>query len=112
MENVANLGLPVLPHPLYSPNLLPSDFRLFGPMKDGLHGQHFPSYNTIRAAVKQCVTSAVFQKCRLLFFTGENGSEFPLSNSGSPLQVQIFMIAALQTLVRYWRKCVADDGAC
>ena len=76
MENVANLGLPVLPHPLYSPNLLPSDFRLFGPMKDGLHGQHFPSYNTIRAAVKQCVTStgADFTNaaCRLLFIAGKN----------------------------------------
>jgi len=26
-------------------------------MKDGLHGQHFPSYNTFTAAVKQWVTS-------------------------------------------------------
>jgi len=48
----------VLPCSLYSPDLAPSDFHLFGPMKDGLHGQYFPSHNVIIAALKQWVTSA------------------------------------------------------
>ena len=38
MEHIAILGWTVLPHSLHSPNLVPSDFHLFGPMKDRLHG--------------------------------------------------------------------------
>ena len=52
MEHIANLGCTVLPHPL---NCL--DFHLFGLMKDGLHGQHFPKNDTITTAVKEYVTS-------------------------------------------------------
>jgi len=47
VEHTVNLGWTVLPHPLYSRDLAPSDFNLFGPMKDGLHGQHFPSNDTV-----------------------------------------------------------------
>jgi len=32
-----------LPHPPYSPNLVPSDYHLFGPMKKMLGGQKFAS---------------------------------------------------------------------
>jgi histone-lysine N-methyltransferase SETMAR len=31
----------VLPHPTYSPNLAPSDFHLFGPLKEALGGRLF-----------------------------------------------------------------------
>ena len=58
VENIANLGWTVLPHPPYSPDLAPSNFHLFGPMKDGLRGQHFPSNDVIVRAVKQWATSA------------------------------------------------------
>mgnify|MGYP001861435069 CR=1 FL=1 len=58
MKHSANLGWTVLLHPLHSPELVPSDFHLFWPIKDELHGQHFPSNNAIIAAVKQRVTSA------------------------------------------------------
>ena len=57
VEHITSLGWTVLPHLPYSLNLAPSDFHLFRPMKDGLHGQHFPSNNTIIATVKQWVTS-------------------------------------------------------
>ena len=30
----------VLPHPSYKPNLVPSDFHLFGPLRDGLRQRH------------------------------------------------------------------------
>jgi len=33
-EATATMGWTVPPHPLYSPNLATSDFRLFGPLKD------------------------------------------------------------------------------
>ena len=75
MEHTANLGWTALPHPPYSPDLAPSDFRLFELMKGGLRGQHFPSNCAVIAAVKQSppleqiFTSAA---SRLLFLIGEN----------------------------------------
>jgi hypothetical protein len=41
-EHVAKFGWKVLPQPLYSLNLVPSDFHMFRPIKDGLCRQHFP----------------------------------------------------------------------
>ena len=72
----------VLPHPLYSPNLVSSDFHLFGSMKDGLSQQHFPSNTTIIAVVKQWVTFA--------------GSDFYKHS--------------MQSLVHRWWKCRANGG--
>jgi len=45
VKHIANLGWTVLQHPPYSPDLASSDFHRLGPMKDGLRGQHFPSYD-------------------------------------------------------------------
>ena len=53
VEHIANLGWTVLPHPPYSLDLAPSDFHLFGPMKDGLRGQYFPNNDAVIQAVKQ-----------------------------------------------------------
>jgi hypothetical protein len=76
MGQVAKFGWTVLPHPPYNPDLAPSDFNLFGPMKDGLCRQHFPDDNVVIKAVRKWVASAgtVFTSaaCRLLFITGEN----------------------------------------
>ena len=58
VEHVACIVWTVLPHPLYSPDFVPSDFHLLGLMNDGLHGQYFPSSYAIIAAVKQWVTFA------------------------------------------------------
>ena len=52
-------------------DLAPSDFHLFGPMKDEVHGQHFLSNNAIIAAAKQCITSASAD----YFFFYENGMQ-------------------------------------
>ena len=38
-QELTNLQLTVLPHPPYSTDLAPSDFHLFGPMKDALLGK-------------------------------------------------------------------------
>jgi len=51
-------------------------------MKDELYGQHFPTNNTIIAAVKQWVT-----------FTGAD-----------------FYKRDVQTLVHCWQKCTTDGG--
>jgi len=63
VEHIANLGWTVLPHPPYSPDLAPSDFHMFGPMKDGLHGQHFPSNDPHRMS---CETVGHLCWCRFL----------------------------------------------
>ena len=75
MKHIANLDGTVLPHPLCS---------LLGPMKDGLHGQHFPSNGTIIAAVKQWVTSA--------------GADF--------------YERGMQAFVPHWRKYLANGSDC
>ena len=82
VEHTASLGWTVLPHPPYSPDLAPSDFHLFGPMKDGLRGRHFPSNDAVVRAVKQWATSggADFYEC------------------------------SMQALVHRWRKCIANGG--
>jgi len=56
--------LGAVPHPLYSPDLAPSDFHQFGLMKDRLRGQYFPNNRTI-IPVKQWDTStgADFSEC-------------------------------------------------
>jgi hypothetical protein len=58
VEHIVNLGWTVVSHPPYSPDLVPSDFHPFWPMNDGLHGQHFPSNDTVIQALKQWATSA------------------------------------------------------
>ena len=42
-----------LPHTLYSPDLGPSDYHLFGPMKKMLDGQKFASNTKVQSVVRQ-----------------------------------------------------------
>lgn len=51
-EHLKKLGWTTLPHPPYSPDLAPSDFHLFGPLKDGLRGRHFDDDESVIQAVK------------------------------------------------------------
>ena len=57
-ECVAKFGWTVLPHPPYSPDLAPSDFHLFGPLKEALRGQRFPDNDAVIDAVKKWTSSA------------------------------------------------------
>jgi hypothetical protein len=41
----------VLEHPLYSPNLPPSDFHLFGPLKHHLSTEYFPDDEAVEREV-------------------------------------------------------------
>jgi histone-lysine N-methyltransferase SETMAR len=41
MAALATLGWKILNHHLYNPNLAPSDFHLFGSLKEHLEGQKF-----------------------------------------------------------------------
>jgi histone-lysine N-methyltransferase SETMAR len=41
------MGWTVLPHPAHSPDLAPSDYHLFSPVKDALHGRHMAGDNEL-----------------------------------------------------------------
>lgn len=81
-ECLTKFGWTVLPHPPYSPDLAPSDFHLFGPLKEGLRGRRFADNNAVMDAVKSWTTSADVN----------------------------FYERGIQALVHRWRKCVEKDG--
>jgi histone-lysine N-methyltransferase SETMAR len=68
----------VLQHPPYSPDLAPSDFHLFGPLKHHLSGERFPDDDTVERAVRAW--------CRQ--------------------QPKEFYAADFQGLVKRWDKCL------
>jgi len=57
-EAIAKMGWEVLPHPSYSPDLTPSDYHLFGFVKDQLRGQRYETTGAIQKAVRQCLRMA------------------------------------------------------
>jgi hypothetical protein len=73
-------------HPLYSPGLAPSDFFLFGYVKERLKGIVFPSYEELLDAIGEVVTgiesetlTAVFEHWmeRLEWMSKNNGEYYP-----------------------------------
>jgi len=68
----------VLQHPPYSPDLAPSDFHLFGPLKHHLSGERFPDDDAVQRAVR-----AWFLQ-----------------------QPKVFYAACFQGLVKRWDKCL------
>ena len=54
---VRELGFEIIPHPPYSPDLAPSDYWLFGPMKQHLRGRHFADLPALASSVHQWVKS-------------------------------------------------------
>jgi hypothetical protein len=51
-EAIAKFGWTVLPHLPYISDLAPSDFHLFGPLKDVLHGTRFEDGDSVILAVR------------------------------------------------------------
>lgn len=56
-EQISKWGWTTLPHPAYSPDLAPSDYHLFGPMKEALRGQRFSDDGEVISAVRQWLRS-------------------------------------------------------
>ena len=50
---IVKIGWEVLPHPPHSPDLAPSDFHLFGPLKEAQRGIHFKDEETVKTSVRQ-----------------------------------------------------------
>lgn len=56
-ETLEALNWDVLPHPLYSPDIAPSDYHLFRSMQNHLSEQRFRSYEDIKQWIDQFIAS-------------------------------------------------------
>ncbi|EGI70779.1 Mariner Mos1 transposase, partial [Acromyrmex echinatior] len=65
----------ILPHPLYSPDIAPSDFHLFRSMQSALSGERFNSYEGIKKWLDEWIASKEpdFFHARNPFITGKMG---------------------------------------
>jgi transposase len=72
----------VVPHPPYSPDLAPSDLRLFPKLKETLEGQHFSSDAEVEAAVRKWLSS----------------------------QPETFFMDVMNKWIERFKKCVAVNG--
>jgi hypothetical protein len=81
-ETLQNFKWEVLEHPPYSPDFVPSDFHLFGPLKHNLSAEHFPDAK----ATEREVTARIRQ------------------------QPKEFYAAGFQGLVKGWDKCLNVQG--
>ena len=82
LEKIENMEWDVLPHPPYIPALAPSDYHLFGFVKNQMRGQHYEMNEALQTAVCQCLRAA--------------GTEF--------FRKGIFKLPEL------WEKCVQRNG--
>ena len=53
LAKIEDLGWKLLTHPPYSPDLAPSDFQLFGPLKESMREIHFQTDEEMKAAVSK-----------------------------------------------------------
>ena len=79
---IAQAGFELVKHPPYSPDLAPSDYRLFPKLKEHLRGKRFPSNNDVICAVNQWFAEAE----------------------------QSFFREALEMLEYRWEKCINLNG--
>lgn len=81
-ETIEKMGWEVLPHPPYSPDLAPSDFHLFGPLKEALRGKRFQDNEDVKKFVGNWLKR----------------------------QDKEFFAAGIKKLVVRWNKCINVQG--
>ena len=64
LQTLVKLDFTVLEHPAYSPDLAPSDYHLFGPLKNALRGHRF----TLDEGVKKAVHEWLAAQPKTFFF--------------------------------------------
>jgi hypothetical protein len=84
METIQKLKWNVLPHPPYSPELAPSDYHLFGPVKGYLGGKRFRNNEEVIQDVREWLYG----------------------------QPKDFFLSGIRKLPDRWRKCIAKQGDC
>ena len=82
INTILQLNWEVLEHPAYSPDLAPSDFHLFGPLKNALRGRRFAADDEVKVAVHDWLRS----------------------------QPQTFFSNGIKKLTDRWAKCIEKKG--
>jgi len=82
MAAIRECGFELIPHPAYSPDLAPSDYYLFGSLKNFLRGQIFNNDNEIKSAIE-----GWFQE-----------------------KTSDFFLAGIEQLPKRWHKCIEVRG--
>ena len=84
LETLKQLKWDAMEHPAYSPDLAPSDFHLFGPLKNALRRRRFSCDDDVKAAVHQWLRT----------------------------EPKTFFADGIKKLVGRWEKCIAkqDDN--
>ena len=82
VETINHLGFEVLEHPAYSPDLAPSDYHLFEPLKNSLRGRRFSADKEVRKAVHKWLRD----------------------------QLNTFFLEGIRKLVDCWTKCIEKEG--
>ena len=82
LAKIEDLGWKLLTHPPYSPDLAPSDFHLFGPLKESMKGIHFQTDEEVKAAVSNWLRT----------------------------QSMEFYAKGIDNLISRWNECVAKEG--
>ncbi|KDR21341.1 hypothetical protein L798_03974, partial [Zootermopsis nevadensis] len=79
---IQDLHFECLPHPPYSLDLAPSDYHMFGPLKEAMGGKKFRSDEEIQQAVHEWLRR----------------------------QPQEFFSRGIHTLRKRWRACIERNG--
>ena len=58
VATIQDMSFECLPHPPYSPDLAPSDFHVFGPLKEAMGGKSFGSDEEVQQAVHERLHSS------------------------------------------------------
>jgi hypothetical protein len=58
LQTIQKNGWELPSHPPYSPDLTPSDYHLFGPLKDHLRGHHYETDEAVQEAVRSWLRGA------------------------------------------------------
>ena len=82
VETVQQLGFELLQHPPYSPDLAPSGYHIFGPLKEALRSRRFTSDEEVKEAVHTRLRE----------------------------QPKSFFSAGIQKLVEQYNKCIVLQG--
>jgi transposase len=75
-------GLRLAPHPTYSPGLAPSDFFLFGYVKERLKGMLFPLYEELLDAISEVVAGIESETLTAVFEHWMERLEWMSKNNG------------------------------
>ena len=82
VATIQDLSFECLPHPLYSPDLAPSDFHVFGPLEEAMEGKSFRSDEEVQQAVHEWLHS----------------------------QPKDFFFRGIHALPKHWNTCMEHNG--